>query len=1220
MNCHLLEMPQPSHRINRLCAVVLAQTMGSFAATSMVSGLDRTVVFLAIVPLITVLLCTTAPFRAKSSFSVLAAGSVASFAGIYWLRRSVDASWFAGPVPADVELAGYGALAILTMVCAASVCAVFSSRGRLRQSRWIVVGVIAVPLIVGAIFIRHSVGEVSPSSLLQTIVRLEHQGVLNPAARQELSVLLASCGREADAESVSRQIVLDRNGYGSGAAPRPSSPAIDISKIRARPWREVLTEVAARERLILVMEAHNEPKHRQWIEQALPVLRAAGFRDYAAEGLSESGQSLRQRGYPISSTGPYVCDPHFGNVLRTAINLGFEIHAYESQGTNFSQREHDQAENLARFFTKNPDLKLVVHAGYGHVLKKSPNTGEKSMAAYLWEMTGIEPYCIWQIWHSSEEGEARHLAGLTGTEGEPTMLPTVPNGLRDPQFHWTPGAVDALVVHSASTGGPAQRVHSFPSTRQRVAGVWHGSEWPVLVGAFKKGEPADAIALDQVMLRAGETDFVLWVPGNDYEVRLFGMNGLVKAGKPNGVSALKITGAESIRGKFDEWTSGTDTMGVSASHVTASAPSLATPSPRPWSKTAAGPSGENGSIPSARCTRARSGSLFTLQTMSQLINSLSAVNVGAVNRLVAKFGNFWVDACHVDSPADAHGHTTEVATPPIAESEFASVEEARTVEARLQAAADKVAPAVVQLFSKTGDDEISQGSGVVINSAGWILTHGHHDLPKDTHLKVRFPAGEIVEAVIESTFSGKDRDFSLLRIEKEGRYPAIVCRDTLPATGDRCFHLGYPSALREILPVATPVLRLGRIAGVGAHCIYSNCLISSGDSGGPLFDLDGRLIGVLDASIGPDLCHPGKWADVIHILDGATFLTPGDGNEVVKMGFLNGKRDAVDTRRHFTNSLGNDLLTPARRATVEVLIDGQPVILGTIVDPSGYCITKRSEIMTHGGILLGSLSCRTFAGEELAANVVADAVEEDVALLQLPKGGWQAIALSSQPEPRRSAIVVVPVPGSEISETGVIGSEDRPSPIDPWQGSVPIKVEDKQQGLTVISSAHELEQDRLTPLIRGTLREGDVVTQVDGVATPNLASFERETSRSTHISGDFLQFTIRREAITAHAFVPLDSYRGITSNDFAHPSLRLSGLPAVFTHDSIVVRKHCGGPVVDLEGHVIGVNFARFHRFATLAIPSRTILDIVRKLSSSIRHDRAASLTHQSNQSALQTP
>jgi hypothetical protein len=63
----------------------------------------------------------------------------------------------------------------------------------------------------------------------------------------------------------------------------------------------------------------------------------------------------------------------------------------------------------------------------------------------------------------------------------------------------------------------------------------------VLLGAFRKDESAGAIALDQVMLREGERDFVLWIPDGDYEVRVFGMKGRISAASPDDSPALKLT-------------------------------------------------------------------------------------------------------------------------------------------------------------------------------------------------------------------------------------------------------------------------------------------------------------------------------------------------------------------------------------------------------------------------------------------------------------------------------------------------------------------------------------------------------------------------------------------------------------------------------------------------------------------------------------------------------
>lgn len=531
-------------------------------------------------------------------------------------------------------------------------------------------------------------------------------------------------------------------------------------------------------------------------------------------------------------------------------------------------------------------------------------------------------------------------------------------------------------------------------------------------------------------------------------------------------------------------------------------------------------------------------------------------------------------------------------------SEFESLKEARELQRQLRTISDKVAPAVVALtYHDIANDYTNhEGSGVVINASGLILTHGHHGRPQGTVLQARFPDGRVVDAEIQSVYFAQSRDFSLLRIQQKGPFPDVPIRRDKPlAAGERCFHFGYPGSLRVL---NAPLLRLGRIAGNGEFSTYANCLIVSGDSGGPLFDFEGRVIGILDLSIGPMLAHPGIWANISKILDGATFLATFENTETIRLGFLDQNRKAVDTQRHVANDLLSDVLAKARQATVEVLIDGSPTVLGTVVDADGIVVTKRSEILTHRGALLGELACRLFNGEKLSANVVADSHGDDLVLLQIPKTGLTPAPWSPQEKPVRGAIVIVPVPGKDVSETGVM-SVDCSFPIKADAGHVQLNVEMREAGATVTGSNSNRELERFRKIIRGSIDVGDVITRVDGKECPDLAAYEAQTQSETFIGGDFIMFSVRRNGVTSQVALPIEaepSADSITSREYADTSLRLTGFPEVVSHDTIVARQHCGGPVVDLEGRVVGVNIARFHRFSTLAIPQTTIQRLVREM------------------------
>ena len=506
--------------LSQLC-VVIAACLLSFA----VSGTLRTAVFLTVFPFAMMLICSRSWFRFQRPLIRIVAFTAAVLVAVYLYRWFIDPHAFLGGVPKELRNVLYSSIALLTLTTSGLTYFAFNRNGRLYKSRWLVFGMLtALLLTIGVATQRARVGW-SPAGMLLAISHYE--GSDDPYERQELSSLLAACGRESDAEAVWQANLSEH-----AALELPASMS-NIDELHALRWRQTMNEIARRERIIIIMEAHNASRHRQWIEQVLPILHQQGFRDYAAETLAEPTRALRLSGYPTMTTGYYTRDPSFGNLLRTAATFGFDFHAYESLSSDRQQRELGQAENLARLMSARPDAKFVIHVGYAHAWKTPSDDGNLLMAGHLWRLTGIEPYCIYQTWHGPNEARARDLARLVSSDGQPVMLipPPAPIRTLTGQFNWPTGAVDALVVHPATEGGPANRTHGFPAARRRTNGTWLGEEWPVLVGAFQRNESPQAIALDQVMLKHGEREFVLWLPEADFEIRVFNQRGETDAAK-----------------------------------------------------------------------------------------------------------------------------------------------------------------------------------------------------------------------------------------------------------------------------------------------------------------------------------------------------------------------------------------------------------------------------------------------------------------------------------------------------------------------------------------------------------------------------------------------------------------------------------------------------------------------------------------------------------------
>ena len=171
------------------------------------------------------------------------------------------------------------------------------------------------------------------------------------------------------------------------------------------------------------------------------------------------------------------------------------------------------------------------------------------------------------------------------------------------------------------------------------------------------------------------------------------------------------------------------------------------------------------------------------------------------------------------------------------------LEDLRSLEKEIQTIAPRCSAATVSL---TGDGEggTGTGSGVVVTEEGLILTAAHVLAALGDEVKVSFPDGREVTAI--PLGADYDRDAAMLKIQDEGEYPFVSLGDSKALdTNQWCLALGHPGGFD---PDRAPPLRLGRIL-VNGDFVLSDCTVVGGDSGGPLFDTEGRLIGI-HSSIG----------------------------------------------------------------------------------------------------------------------------------------------------------------------------------------------------------------------------------------------------------------------------------------------------------------------------------------------------------------------------------
>jgi len=157
----------------------------------------------------------------------------------------------------------------------------------------------------------------------------------------------------------------------------------------------------------------------------------------------------------------------------------------------------------------------------------------------------------------------------------------------------------------------------------------------------------------------------------------------------------------------------------------------------------------------------------------------------------------------------------------------------------LQTALTKALP---QARAATVCIEIGEGSGsgVIVSADGLILTAAHVATGVKKKVTVMLEDGTKLKA--ETLGVVADTDAAMIRITEKGSYPFIeIDRENTTRLGDWVFALGHSGGFDKN---RGSVVRLGRLVRIANSTFQSDCILIGGDSGGPLFDLTGRLVGI----------------------------------------------------------------------------------------------------------------------------------------------------------------------------------------------------------------------------------------------------------------------------------------------------------------------------------------------------------------------------------------
>ena len=188
-----------------------------------------------------------------------------------------------------------------------------------------------------------------------------------------------------------------------------------------------------------------------------------------------------------------------------------------------------------------------------------------------------------------------------------------------------------------------------------------------------------------------------------------------------------------------------------------------------------------------------------------------------------------LNALWVLQPASANHPKTE------------DVAELKRIQAKVSEVVSRVMPACVSI-----SDGVGAGSGVIVSADGLILTAGHV-MTESSIYEIILPSGQTVKA--KPLGRNLNVDAGMLQIigDSSTSWPYVNIEKTVPLRPSQwVVSLGHSGGF-EI--GRTPPVRTGKVLKLKKDVVVTDAVLIGGDSGGPLFNLNGDLVGI-HSSIG----------------------------------------------------------------------------------------------------------------------------------------------------------------------------------------------------------------------------------------------------------------------------------------------------------------------------------------------------------------------------------
>ncbi|SMD05392.1 trypsin-like peptidase domain-containing protein [Pedobacter africanus] len=481
-------------------------------------------------------------------------------------------------------------------------------------------------------------------------------------------------------------------------------------------------------------------------------------------------------------------------------------------------------------------------------------------------------------------------------------------------------------------------------------------------------------------------------------------------------------------------------------------------------------------------------------------------------------------------------------------------------------------------------------SGVVVDTAGHVLSVAHAVKP-GTLYQLTFPDGK--KKLARGLGRIASNDAAMLKIIEKGTWPyapmgwSASLRQYMP-----CVSISYPGTVAA----KTPTIRFGYIAEPEARGAYlrTTCLMEPGDSGGPVFDMKGRVIGLhsrIDMSLDANFEVP---IDLYRIywnaltktenyaslpIQGPLSIDPQTGELKILPGI---EQLNVGLKKRLNDRMSRTIFkikSPYKSKGI------QATVLGTLIDMNlkdkSFLVSKSAMVGSVAKVELGP-------GNTVPAKVVSRDIANDLVLLQIDQKLKGGVNLNAMADTILFAdlgkLLTSPQPegGSLMSVIGNVLIDIPKAPSIAYIGLTAKSVEGKMVITSLAMGG---------PASSSSLCVGDELLSVNGKTIINEEDLNNEID--SYITNDTAILKLSRAGVAFEKRVPVkirpQSEMHMAAKFADGRSVRFSGFEKVIIHDGRLKPVECGGPLYGVDGEFYGINIARFSRTSSLAIAAPVV-------------------------------